>query len=58
MPAWPNQSAGKDLLEALEAPEFETLKKYQEKLANWSAVTTTRNNGQFSPGSLETVFLD
>lgn len=41
---WPNKSAGPDLKEALKAPELEKFMRYHEKLANWSALTSTRKD--------------
>jgi hypothetical protein len=41
---WPNKSAGPDLKEALKAPELEKFMKYHDKLANWSALTSTRKD--------------
>jgi hypothetical protein len=43
---WPNKSAGPDLKEALKAPELEKFMKYHDKLANWSALTSTRKDSE------------
>jgi hypothetical protein len=48
---WPNKSAGPDLQEALKAPELEKFMKYHDKLANWSALTSTRKDSEYCFGS-------
>ncbi|KAG7535913.1 hypothetical protein FFLO_03584 [Filobasidium floriforme] len=48
---WPNKSAGPDLKEALKAPELEKFMKYHDKLANWSALTSTRKDTSFKGAS-------
>ena len=47
---WPNKSAGPDLKEALKAPELAKFMKYHDKLANWSALTSTRKDCEYRFG--------
>jgi hypothetical protein len=47
---WPNKSAGPDLKEALKAPELEKFMKYHDKLANWSALNSTRKDCEYRFG--------
>lgn len=48
IPDWPNKSAGSDLKEALNAPDLKKFMRYHDKLASWSAVTSTRKDCECS----------